>query len=425
MFVDDVTIKVIAGKGGDGCLAFRREKFVAMGGPFGGNGGRGASIVFVADEGLNTLLDLRYKKEYKGHKGENGKGKGQDGAAAEDVIVKVPVGTVITDVDTSLILGDLKHNGDSVVVAKGGRGGRGNMAFKTRENKAPNFAENGEPGEERTLHVELKLLADVGLVGFPSVGKSTILSLVSRSKPKIADYHFTTLSPNLGVCKTKNGRTFVMADLPGLIEGASKGAGLGDKFLRHIERTRVIAHVIDMGGVEGRDAYKDYLTINKELEEFSPKLMKKPQIIIANKMDVEGSDVRLKEFKSKVKDIPIYENSVVDPKELDNILVALADLLESTKTEELYEDNNFESHVLYTFKEEAPYEIEHPSDHVFVVKGEKLEKLLKMTNFSTEESAYRFAGKLKRMGVDEKLKEMGAKEGDTVQILDFSFEYKE
>ena len=425
MFVDDVTIKVIAGKGGDGCLAFRREKYIAMGGPFGGNGGRGASIIFMADEGLNTLLDLRYKKEYKGHKGENGKGKGQDGAAAEDVIVKVPVGTVITDVDTSLILGDLKNNGDSVVVAKGGRGGRGNMAFKTRENKAPNFAENGEPGEERTLHVELKLLADVGLVGFPSVGKSTILSMVSRSKPKIADYHFTTLSPNLGVCKTKDGRTFVMADLPGLIEGASHGAGLGDKFLRHIERTRVIAHVIDMGGAEGRDAYDDYVKINKELEEFSPKLIKKPQIIIANKMDLDGGEERLTEFKKKVKDVPIYENSVIDPKELDDILVALADLLENTKTEELYEDNNFESHVLYTFKEEAPYIIEHPSDHVFVVKGEKLEKLLKMTNFSTEEAAYRFAGKLKRMGVDDKLKEMGAKEGDTVNILDFSFDYKE
>ena len=261
MFVDDVTIKVEAGNGGDGCLAFRREKYIPMGGPFGGNGGRGGRIIFRVDEGLHTLLDLRYQKLFKATKGENGKGKGMDGADAKDVIVKVPPGTVVTDTETGLILADLKHNGDEVVVAKGGRGGRGNMAFKTQSNPAPNYAENGEPGEKKTLHVELKLLADVGLVGLPSVGKSTILSMVSRSKPKIAAYHFTTLSPNLGVVKARDGRSFVMADLPGLIEGASEGAGLGDRFLRHIERTKVIAHVIDMGGVEGRDAYDDYVMI--------------------------------------------------------------------------------------------------------------------------------------------------------------------
>ena len=286
MFVDEVEIKVIAGKGGDGCTAFRREKYVAMGGPYGGNGGHGGDIVFKVDEGLHTLLDLRYQKTLKAPKGENGKGKNQHGKNAEDLIVKVPLGTVITDTDTGLIIGDLKRKNDSVIVAKGGRGGRGNTAFKTQTNTAPDFSENGEEGEEKILKVEVKMLADVGLVGLPSVGKSTIISCVSRSKPKIAAYHFTTLTPNLGVSKSSDGRSFVIADLPGLIEGASQGEGLGDKFLRHIERTKVIAHVVDMSAVEGRNPYEDYVLINKELEEFNPKLLKKPQIIIANKMDL-------------------------------------------------------------------------------------------------------------------------------------------
>ena len=251
MFVDEVEIKVIAGKGGDGCTAFRREKYVAMGGPYGGNGGHGGDIVFKVDEGLHTLLDLRYQKTLKAPKGENGKGKNQHGKNAEDLIVKVPLGTVITDTDTGLIIGDLKRKNDSVIVAKGGRGGRGNTAFKTQTNTAPDFSENGEEGEEKILKVEVKMLADVGLVGLPSVGKSTIISCVSRSKPKIAAYHFTTLTPNLGVSKSSDGRSFVIADLPGLIEGASQGEGLGDKFLRHIERTKVIAHVVDMSAVEG------------------------------------------------------------------------------------------------------------------------------------------------------------------------------
>ena len=294
MFVDEVEIKVIAGKGGDGCTAFRREKYVAMGGPYGGNGGHGGDIVFKVDEGLHTLLDLRYQKTLKAPKGENGKGKNQHGKNAEDLIVKVPLGTVITDTDTGLIIGDLKRKNDSVIVAKGGRGGRGNTAFKTQTNTAPDFSENGEEGEEKILKVEVKMLADVGLVGLPSVGKSTIISCVSRSKPKIAAYHFTTLTPNLGVSKSSDGRSFVIADLPGLIEGASQGEGLGDKFLRHIERTKVIAHVVDMSAVEGRNPYEDYVLINKELEEFNPKLLKKPQIIIANKMDLENSKENLK-----------------------------------------------------------------------------------------------------------------------------------
>ena len=274
MFVDEIVIKVIAGAGGDGCTSFRREKFVPMGGPDGGNGGSGSDIIFKVDTGLHTLIDLRYMKVVKGKKGENGSGKNMDGKNAQDIIIKVPQGTVVTDSDTNLIIADLKDKDSEVIVAKGGRGGRGNTASKTQSNPAPNFSENGEPGEEKVLKVELKLLADVGLVGLPSVGKSTILSKVTKAKPKIADYHFTTLTPNLGVVKTKDNRSFVMADLPGLIEGASEGIGLGDKFLRHIERTKVIAHVIDMSGLEGRNPYDDYLTINKELEKFSPKLIK-------------------------------------------------------------------------------------------------------------------------------------------------------
>ena len=293
MFVDEVIINVKAGNGGDGCTGFRREKYVPMGGPAGGNGGKGASIIFKVDLGLKTLLDLRYKKLIKAPKGENGLGSNKNGKNAEDVIIKVPQGTTVTDMDTGLILADLTKPNDEVVIAKGGRGGRGNTAFATHNNPAPNFSENGEPGEERRLKVELKLLADVGFVGMPSVGKSTLISKISKAKPKIAEYHFTTLSPNLGVVKTKDGRVFVAADLPGLIKGASLGEGLGDKFLRHIERTRVIAHIIDMGSTEGRNPYDDYVLINKELEEFNPKLLEKPQVIIANKMDMDGAKENL------------------------------------------------------------------------------------------------------------------------------------
>ena len=293
MFIDETNIKVIAGNGGDGCTAFRREKYIEMGGPYGGNGGKGSDIIFKVDTGLHTLIDLRYMKTIKGKKGENGSGKNMDGKSAEDIIIKVPQGTVITDYDTNLVIADLKDKDSFVVVAKGGRGGRGNTAFKTLANPAPNFSENGEPGEEKILKVELKLLADVGLVGLPSVGKSTFLSKVTKATPKIDDYHFTTLSPNLGVVKTIDNRSFVIADLPGLIEGDSEGVGLGDKFLRHIERTKVIAHIIDMSGIEGRDPYEDYLVINKELEKFSPKLLQKPMIIIANKMDMEASKENL------------------------------------------------------------------------------------------------------------------------------------
>ncbi len=423
MFVDEVEIKVEAGKGGDGCLAFRREKFVEMGGPYGGNGGHGGDIIFKVDEGLSTLLDLRYQKTLKAPNGENGRGKNQHGKGAEPLIVKVPLGTVVTDLDTGFIIADLSHKDQEEVIAKGGRGGRGNTAFKTQTNTAPNFAENGEEGEHKTLKVEVKMLADVGLVGLPSVGKSTIISCVSKSKPKIAAYHFTTLNPNLGVVRSSNGKSFVMADLPGLIEGASQGEGLGDKFLRHIERTKVIAHVIDMAGSEGRDPYEDYLLINKELEAFNEKLMKKPMIIVANKMDLPGAKENLEKFKDKV-DLKVFEVSAATNSGLTKVVDELASMLEEIPENPLYDDSQIESHVLYKFKKEEPFTITKEDD-VWVISGKEVERLFKMTKFSSEEAIYRFAKKLRRMGIDQKLEELGAQVGDQVRILDFYFDYKD
>ena len=422
MFVDEVIIKVKAGNGGDGCTAFRREKYIPDGGPFGGNGGRGANIIFETDLGLRTLLDLRYQKLIKAPKGANGEGKNKNGKGASDVIIKVPLGTTVKDMDTGLIIADLTKKGDSVIVAKGGRGGRGNTAFATATNPAPNFSEHGEPGEEKTLKVELRLLADVGFVGMPSVGKSTILSKISASKPKIAAYHFTTLNPNLGVVKTIDGRTFVAADLPGLIKGASLGEGLGDKFLKHIQRTRVIAHIIDMSGLEGRDPLEDYETINKELKDFDEKLILKPQVVIANKMDLEGAKENLERFKEKY-NVPVYEVSAITNKGLDKVLVKIADELDNIKEEPLFSAEAFESHVLYKFKKEQPFTITRDND-IYVVKGKEIEKLFHMTKF-TDEGAIRFARKLRKMGIDDKLLEMGAKYGDKVQIEDLIFEFKE
>lgn len=422
MFVDEVIIKVKAGNGGDGCTAFRREKYIPDGGPFGGNGGRGANIIFKTDLGLRTLLDLRYQKLIKAPKGANGSGKNKNGRGAEDVIIKVPVGTTVKDMDTGFIIADLTKKDDEVVVAYGGRGGRGNTAFATASNPAPDFSEHGEPGEEKTLKVELRLLADVGFVGMPSVGKSTLLSKISKSKPKIAAYHFTTLNPNLGVVKTIDGRVFVAADLPGLIKGASLGEGLGDKFLKHIQRTRVIAHIIDMSGMEGRDPISDYEVINKELEDFDPKLIKKPQIVIANKMDIEEAKENLKRFKEKY-DIPVYEISAINNIGVDRALVAIADILDKEEEKPLFEEEAFESHVLYKFKKEKPFTIVKDND-IFVISGKEVEKLFKMTKF-TDEGAKRFARKLRNMGIDEKLAEMGAKPGDRVQIMDMIFEYQE
>lgn len=423
MFVDEATVELYAGNGGDGCMAYRREKYIEMGGPFGGNGGAGASIIFKVDEGLNTLLDLKYKRVIKGDKGENGKGSGKHGANATDIVIKVPPGTVVTDLSTNEVIADLTVNGEEAIIAKGGRGGRGNIALATRNNLCPSYAEGGEPGEVKKIKIELKLLADVGLVGMPSVGKSTIISMISASKPKIASYHFTTLTPNLGVVRASKGRSYVVADLPGLIEGASLGEGLGDKFLKHIERTRVIAHVIDMSGIEGRSPFEDYVKIRKELNDFNPKILEKPEIIIANKMDMPSSEKNLEEFKKKVDKI-VYPIEAISNKGLNEVVNKLADMLDTIKKTPLYEKKEIKSHVLYKFEEEVPFRVVK-ENNTYRVIGEKVEKLLKMTKFNTDESAKRFASQLKKIGVDDELKRMGAKDGDTIKILDLEFEYKE
>lgn len=420
MFVDEVIVELTAGRGGDGCMAFRREKYVAMGGPFGGNGGKGGDIIFKVDEGLRTLIDLRYQKHIKALSGENGQGKNKNGKNALDMIVKVPLGTTIKDNETGAIIGDLTKNGEEIIVAYGGRGGRGNVTLATRSNPCPSYCEYGEPGENRKVKVELRMLADVGLVGLPSVGKSTILSMVTNANPKIASYHFTTLSPNLGVV-TSEDYSYTIADLPGLIEGASDGLGLGHKFLKHIERTKIIAHIIDMSGIEGRNPYEDYLTIRKELENFSPKLIQKPEIIIANKMDIESSKKNLEEFKQKVK-VPIYEVSAIQNKGLDEVLKALKELVKNTKDEVLFPEEVQESHVLYKFKKEKPFTITK-ENNTYIIKGATVEKLFQMTNFNTEESFFRFSSKLRRMGIDDELEKMGIEEGDIVKILDYEFEY--
>ena len=420
MFVDEVAMEVEAGRGGDGCMAFLREKFVPMGGPNGGNGGKGADIKFVADSGLKTLLDLRYQKKVKGEPGENGEGKNKSGKYAEDKVIKVPVGTTVKDYDTGMVIADLTRHNDEVIVAYGGKGGRGNVTLASRTNPCPAFAERGEPGEVRKIKVELRMMADVGLVGMPSVGKSTILSQITNANPKIAAYHFTTLSPNLGVVQTKD-NSFVIADLPGLIEGASEGAGLGHKFLKHIERTKIIAHVIDMSGSEGRNPYDDYISIRKELESFSKKLTEKKEIIIANKMDLDSSRDNLKEFKKLVKN-DIYEISAMNNMNMDKLIEALSKMVMETQEEVLYDEDIQERHVLYKFKKEKPFTI-IKENNTFIIKGDEVEKIFKMMNFNTEEAISRFAKRLRKMGVDDELEKLGVKEGDIIRVLDYEFEY--
>lgn len=424
MFVDEVTIKLIAGKGGDGCTSFRREKYIPMGGPDGGNGGSGGNIILEADKNLKTLIDLRYKKIVKADKGINGKGSTRNGANAEDIILKVPMGTTIYNADNNLILADLKNDKEQVIVAHGGRGGRGNKAFATHNEPAPKFSELGAPGEEVFVRCELKVMADVGLIGMPSVGKSTILSLISGAKPKIGAYHFTTLNPNLGVIKLKDERTFVMADLPGLIEGAHEGAGLGLKFLRHAMRTRILAHVIDMGAFEGRNPIEDYKKIRAEIESYNDKLKNKKEIIIANKMDLEGAQENLKKFKEALPELEVFEISALNNDGFELLLAKLADLLETLPEEDLYEEQDYESYIIYKFQNERPYTIKNDNG-VWVLEGEEIEKLFKMTRFTEDEAVLRFARKLKGMGVEDELERLGAKRGDTVQILDYIFEFKE
>ena len=420
MFVDEVTLEVSAGNGGDGCMAFRREKYIAMGGPYGGNGGRGGNVIFQADSGLKTLVDLRYQKKIKGKNGINGEGKNKHGKNAEDTIIKVPMGTTIKDTNGNIIA-DLLTDKEEVVVAYGGRGGRGNVTLATKTNPCPSYAERGEPGETRNIKAELRMLADVGLVGLPSVGKSTILSMISNANPKIASYHFTTLAPNLGVVKTKTG-SFVVPDLPGLLQGASSGLGLGHKFLKHIERTKIIAHIIDMSGSEGRDPYKDYLTIRNELKDFSDKLTKKKEIIIANKMDLENAKENLINFKNKLPNLDIFEIEAINNKGLDTVINKLQLLVDQTPDEELFDKDIQEKHVLYKFKVEKPYIIKK-ENNVYIISGEKVEKIFKMTNFNTEEAIDRFAKKLRNMGIDDELEKMGIKEGDIIRIMDYEFEY--
>ena len=418
MFVDEVTVKLIAGKGGDGCTSFRREKFVEMGGPNGGNGGKGADIIFTTDKSLKTLIDLKVQKTIKADKGVNGKGRDQNGANAEDVIIKVPEGTVVTNLETNEVICDLISG--TKIIAHGGRGGRGNRSLATHDNPAPRMSELGAPGEELLVKCELKVLADVGLVGFPSAGKSTLLSVITNASPKIAAYHFTTLSPNLGVVKTY-GKEFIIADLPGLIEGASEGVGLGFKFLKHAMRTKVIAHIIDMSGENSFSPLESYETIYNELAKYDESLIKKPSVVIASKMDLPESKENLAKFKEKYPNLEVYPISSVYNEGLDALIKRLGEIVEES-------DNQVPTitttEKIYKYEEEVPFEI-HRENNIWVLTGPKIEELFKMTRFTEDESVMHFAYKLKKMGVDEKLEELGAKRGDEVKIMDYIFNFKE
>lgn len=434
MFLDEVKIFVRSGDGGNGLVAFRREKYVPKGGPAGGDGGRGANVVFIVDEGLRTFMDYRYQKKFVAPNGENGMSKGMHGRKSKDLYLKVPPGTVIRDTDTGEVLADLVEHKQEVIVARGGRGGRGNCRFATPSNPAPEIAENGEPGEERNLTLELKLMADVGLVGFPSVGKSTLLSITSKAKPKIADYHFTTLAPNLGVVETKDHRSFVMADLPGLIEGASQGVGLGHQFLRHIERTKVIVHVVDMSATDGRDPYEDYKIINQELGEYNMRLLERPQIVVANKMDIPAAQENLEEFKAELaangEEVDIVEISAFTRTNVDNLLYKISDILDSTDPNMLYEldteEESMENRVLYKHKpKDETFKITRDDTGAYVVSGPGIERAFLMTDFNRDASVRRFAQQMRSMGVDDALRERGCKNGDTVKILKGEFEFVE
>lgn len=434
MFLDEVKIFVRSGDGGNGLVAFRREKYVPKGGPAGGDGGRGANVVFIVDEGLRTFMDYRYQKKFVAPNGENGMSKGMHGRKSKDLYLKVPPGTVIRDTDTGEVLADLVEHEQEVIVARGGRGGRGNCRFATPSNPAPEIAENGEPGEERNLTLELKLMADVGLVGFPSVGKSTLLSITSKAKPKIADYHFTTLAPNLGVVETKDHRSFVMADLPGLIEGASQGVGLGHQFLRHIERTKVIVHVIDMSATDGRDPYEDYKVINAELGEYNMRLLERPQVVVANKMDIPVASENLVEFKKRLaedgEDVDIVEISAFTRNNIDNLLYKISDILDNTDPNMLYEldteEESIENRVIYKHKpKDETFKITRDDTGAYVVSGPGIERAFLMTDFNRDASVRRFAQQMRSMGVDDALRERGCKNGDTVKILKGEFEFVE
>ncbi|MBO2828324.1 GTPase ObgE [Staphylococcus aureus] len=430
MFVDQVKISLKAGDGGNGITAYRREKYVPFGGPAGGDGGKGASVVFEVDEGLRTLLDFRYQRHFKASKGENGQSSNMHGKNAEDLVLKVPPGTIIKNVGTDEVLADLVEDGQRAVVAKGGRGGRGNSRFATPRNPAPDFSEKGEPGEELDVSLELKLLADVGLVGFPSVGKSTLLSIVSKAKPKIGVYHFTTIKPNLGVVSTPDQRSFVMADLPGLIEGASDGVGLGHQFLRHVERTKVIVHMIDMSGSEGREPIEDYKVINQELAAYEQRLEDRPQIVVANKMDLPESQDNLILFKEEIgEDVPVIPVSTITRDNIDQLLYAIADKLEEYKDVDFTveeEESVGINRVLYKHTpSQDKFTISRDDDGAYVVSGNAIERMFKMTDFNSDPAVRRFARQMRSMGIDDALRERGCKNGDIVRILGGEFEFVE
>ena len=423
MFIDRAVIEVRSGKGGDGAIAFLHEKYVAKGGPAGGNGGRGGSIYLRASKTINTLFNFRHSKTFIANDGEKGGIKNQYGKYAEDVIIDVPVGTVVFAEKDHEFLGDLNEDGKMVRVAKGGRGGRGNSCFKSSTNRVPKIAENGEPGERKRLILELKLLADVGLVGFPSVGKSTLLSVVSAAKPEIADYPFTTIVPNLGVVSVKDGSSFVMADLPGLIEGAHLGKGLGLQFLRHIERCRVIVHVIDMSET-GRDPYNDYLVINQELKEYGFALDKRPQIIVASKMDEEGAKEKLAKLEKQI-NLPIIPISAITEENIDQLLYKCVEVLKETPLFPLYDEKEENlDHKTYTLQDEEPYfTIRRMDAHTWVIEGDKIIKFYRMTNISTDEGMMVLMSKIRSLRIDDELENRGAEDGDTVILDDFVFEY--
>ena len=426
MFIDSVKIKIKAGDGGNGLVSFRREKYVPLGGPNGGDGGKGGSVIFEVDTNKSTLLDLKYSKNIVAQSGENGKNKKMSGADGKDVIVKVPQGTIIKDLKTDKVIADLVNVNQREVVAIGGKGGKGNWHFASSRDSAPEFAQAGDNGEAKEISIELKLLADVGLIGFPSVGKSTLLSVVSKARPAIADYHFTTLVPNLGVVQVKDGRSFVMADLPGLIKGASQGKGLGHEFLKHIERCRVLIHVIDMGSVDGRNPIEDYEIINDELKQYEYRLSERPQVILANKMDVEGAKENLVAFKQAYPDLKVFEGSTIIHDGMDALLYATMDLLEVTPRFPLFNENTDETHVTYTFEpKEKEVEVFNLGNNQWRVESEKAIRLFKTVNFDTDEGVYGFAVMMKKLGVDHALREAGAKDGDLILIDEYRFEFVE
>lgn len=424
MFYDQAKIFVKGGDGGAGAVAFRREKYVPEGGPSGGDGGRGGNVVFMADEGLRTLVDFRYKRHYKADRGEHGMGKNMHGKGGEDLVVRIPTGTIIKDSDSGEVLADLTEHGQRFVVAPGGRGGRGNARFMSNTNKAPTLAEKGEPGEERWLTLELKLLADVGLVGFPNVGKSTMISQVSAAKPKIADYHFTTLVPNLGVVELEDGESFVMADIPGLIEGAHTGAGLGHEFLRHTERTRLILHVLDIAGSEERDPLEDYRIIQDELRQYSPELAQRPMLVVANKMDIPGADENLERLQNFLgEDIEIFPVSAATGDGLKPLIYRVAQLLPEIPAPEIFVRKD-ELHKVTQVEQKERFELTK-EDGIFVIRGKEVEKHVKMTLFESEEGVYRFQNILKTMGVDDALRSAGIQQGDKVQIAEVEFDWQD